>query len=520
MNPGRDCALLCDQSCRVGFELPAESRTEAHETNERLRAMIEAFDGLIYVCSRDYRIEYMNTKLIERTGFDATGEACFKILHGRDSICPWCVNERVFRGETVRWEVQSPKDDRWFYVVNTPIYHLDGSISKQAMILDITERKQAEIALGKSEQKYRILVESSSDAILMFDNRGKIVSFNHAFLELFGYENSEILGQSIKLLYPGEESYLVFEEKIEAITNNGESLTAEWELIRKDRTLFPAEKTISPIDNGDGLTGFVAIIRDVSKRKEAARELEQYREHLENMVVERTCQLENAQKALIEKERQKTVGTLSAEVAHEIRNPLIMIGGFAGRLLKKLPDVKEADIIFTESRRLEKILDRISNYLKPVTMNLREFPLNDALEEAFDLLESEIVLKGINLQLDLRNDLSPVITDPGLLRQVLVNVIRKILQMGSPGGDLNVSTIETDMSLHIDFRLPIEAQEVQDPEFIFSPPTDGTLIVSSLSSRFLDAMNGSISFCRHRDGMSFTISLPKAIEGGSQSHIA
>jgi PAS domain-containing protein len=110
----------------------------------------EAFDGLIYVCSRDFRIEFMNAQLIARTGYDATGQLCYKVLHGRDSICPWCVNDRVFSGETVRWEIQSPKDDKWFYVVNTPVYNEVGEISKQSMIIDITERKLAEEALRRT----------------------------------------------------------------------------------------------------------------------------------------------------------------------------------------------------------------------------------------------------------------------------------------------------------------------------------------------------------------------------------
>jgi light-regulated signal transduction histidine kinase (bacteriophytochrome) len=104
----------------------------------------------------------MNEECIKRTGYDATGELCYQVLHDRDSICPWCVNERVLKGETVRWEVQSPKDNRWFYIVNTPIHKADGTVSKQAMILDITDRKEMEEALERSAEKIKRFAYSVS----------------------------------------------------------------------------------------------------------------------------------------------------------------------------------------------------------------------------------------------------------------------------------------------------------------------------------------------------------------------
>ena len=125
------------------------------ETMERYRAMIEAYDGLIYICSQDYRVEYMNQRLIERTGHNAVGELCYRVLHDLDAVCPWCVNQQVFRGETVRWEMQSPKDFHWYYIVNTPIQHADGTLSKQAMILDITERKKIEEKLLKRKAELK-----------------------------------------------------------------------------------------------------------------------------------------------------------------------------------------------------------------------------------------------------------------------------------------------------------------------------------------------------------------------------
>jgi len=148
--------IIRDVSAQDSAERALRER-EAH-----YRAMVEAFDGLIYICSQDYRVEFMNRHFIERTGRDATGELCYKALHDLDEVCPWCVNDRVFSGETVRWEVLSPKDQRWYYVVNTPIYHENGTISKQSLLLNITDRREMEEALKESAEKIKVFAYSVS----------------------------------------------------------------------------------------------------------------------------------------------------------------------------------------------------------------------------------------------------------------------------------------------------------------------------------------------------------------------
>jgi PAS domain S-box-containing protein len=136
------------------------------ESRGKYQAIVDSFDGLIYICSQDYRVEFMNRMLIERTGRDAVGEYCYKVLHDRDSVCPWCVNDRVFAGETIHWETLSPKDNSWYYVVNVPIRHAGGSMSKHSMMFDITDRKRFEEELGRQ----KVLLEELNNTL---ENRVK-----------------------------------------------------------------------------------------------------------------------------------------------------------------------------------------------------------------------------------------------------------------------------------------------------------------------------------------------------------
>ena len=120
----------------------------------------------------------MNDKLIERTGYNPVGKKCFKTLHGLDDICDWCVNDRVLQGETVRWEIRSPKDNRYYYIVNTPIYYPDGSISKMSMIQDVTDQKTSVI---EREELIAQLKAKNSDLevfsyAISHDLRGPIIT--------------------------------------------------------------------------------------------------------------------------------------------------------------------------------------------------------------------------------------------------------------------------------------------------------------------------------------------------------
>jgi len=139
-------------------------RKEADEalraSEEKFRTMMEALNDPVYICSRNFRVEYMNPAMIRRTGHDATGEFCFKALHGLDDKCSWCVYDKIQQGEVLESEIVSPKDNRAYHISQHLTVHGDGSYSKMTVFRDITDQKLAEQQIKSSlKEKESLLSE-------------------------------------------------------------------------------------------------------------------------------------------------------------------------------------------------------------------------------------------------------------------------------------------------------------------------------------------------------------------------
>jgi CheY-like chemotaxis protein len=216
------------------------------------------------------------------------------------------------------------------------------------------------------------------------------------------------------------------------------------------------------------------------------------------------------EKALLQKEKLKTLGTIAAEVAHEIRNPLISIGGFAQRLKRRFPDLPECDIILSESQRLEKILLRIRNYLQPMEINPQKCSVNVIIKECMNLLSPEMDLKQIMRPLDLNPELPAVHVDPGILTEICINLIRNAAEAMNKGGALNIKTFENDQDVNIQFKNQAPAIKVKDADALFMPFSEGGRSFGlPLCYRLLKDMGGLLSFTQEKDYVIFTVSLPK-----------
>ncbi|MBU2561168.1 MAG: PAS domain S-box protein [Nanoarchaeota archaeon] len=154
--------------------------------------------------------------------------------------------------------------------------------------------------LKKSEKKYRELYEGSSDGFVRVDMNGEIKEFNQAFKNMLGYSENALFKKTYVQLTP--KKWHAIEAKIvkEQILTREHSEPYEKEYIRKDGTVFPIElRTYLIKDEKSKPIGMWAFVRDITERKKAEEELRRYREHLEEMVKEKTGELQTQNFALV-----------------------------------------------------------------------------------------------------------------------------------------------------------------------------------------------------------------------------
>ena len=503
-----------------------ESEKGLLDSQRVLSTLFENLPGMVYRCGCDVEclLDFVSPRAVDLTGYSIS-----ELSHKRKLSDLVLLDDR----EMVRSKTEDALANRrpfkliyrmraadgrikWVWEHGLGVYSQRGElIGIEGFVADISARKRIEEALKRSEEVYKALVEGTSDAIFMIDRNRNIVSVNQAFLELFGFSKEEIVGQSVKIIHPSYESFIDFGKLAKSALEKG-PLRVEWELKKKDGTVFPVEATLSVIEGPEGAAGSsVGIIRDISERREADKELWEYREHLEEMVHDRTRELEEAQIALVQKEKLKTLGTIAAEVAHEIRNPLVSIGGFARRLQKKYPDSTEAEIILHETARLETMLNRLQDYLRPVDTKPRECHVNAILSDSVGLLGPELEKDAVKVHLDLYPDLATAHVDPAILTQVFVALIRNAVEMMDMEKEMTVKTYFGEHNIYVDMISPVAGKKSRDPELMLLPFEEGGER-TGISSTFklLKGMGGVLSFSQRNSRAIFTVSLVKCQDAG------
>jgi two-component system NtrC family sensor kinase len=188
----------------------------------------------------------------------------------------------------------------------------------------------------------------------------------------------------------------------------------------------------------------------MTKDLEVAREkMENFTQALEAEVAKKVDELKKSQDKLFQAEKLASLGRLTADVAHEIRNPLTAVGGFAHRLSRVVEGEKQkeyADVIITEVGRLEKILKDVLTFSRDARFHLNRRPLEEAVHEVVKTYEGLCREQSIEVNVRIAENLPPVLIDKDQVKQALTNLIANAIDAMQKGGMLTISTGQEDVN--------------------------------------------------------------------------
>lgn len=273
-------------------------------SKEEWEATFNAISDWVCLIDLDGKILRCNEAGEELTGIpfkDMAGQTCCKLVHDSDKHLPECPMTKMLKSKKKESaEIQVPNINRWFLVTIDPVFNADGKLEKAVHITrDITERKRVEEQLAR-ERTLVETVNAMEDAVLVFDVDGVCIYANPHYFKMFGLKKKDYIGKSImeisgiEMQKPKEiEKFMgLFAKAIE----NGKAGPVDLNLVALDGKEIPVNVAGGVIRNSEGeSTHVIAVVRDITERKQMETELKSHRDHLEELVKERTFELKESE---------------------------------------------------------------------------------------------------------------------------------------------------------------------------------------------------------------------------------
>jgi two-component system sensor histidine kinase HydH len=337
------------------------------------------------------------------------------------------------------------------------------------------------------------VVENVPIGLLALDHQGKIAAFNRGAESILHLSAPRVIGQAADRIIPAE-----LLDEINHSKNQADVIEKEIECKMADGNMIPLEIGASSLNDENGLfLGNVLLFKDLTEVRTLRREVAR-------------------------SQRLASVGRLAAGVAHEIRNPLSSIKGFATYFKERYPDRPEdqqtADIMIQEVDRLNRVVGQLLEFARPISIEPKAISLDALLNDAVRLIEDRAAGKNISVKTRKNAQIDTAWVDADRINQILLNLFLNAIDAMENGGELNVEISSGD-SGEICIAVsdtgsgisPQHLSRVFDP--YFTTKSTGTGLGLAIAHNVVEAMGGRIYVESQKDrGTTFTITLPNSKE--------
>lgn len=440
-------------NCHRALDVMAEHLDPSSLVDKRFRLLVESVvDYAIFLLDRTGHIQSWNAGAQRIKGYRAEeilGRHFSQFYPDEAVQRGWPEQElreatRQGRFEDEGWRIRKDGSRFWANVVITALRDEGGELIGFAKVTrDLTERRAHEEALRRSEERFRLLIEATTDyAIFMLDPNGCVLTWNSGAQRIKGYQADEIIGQHFSRFYPPDVVRTGWPAHVlQVAAEEGRFEDEGWRL-RKDGSPFWANVIIAALRDADGqLHGFAKVTRDLSDRKRA--------EALQEAGINREQLLEAERNARIEAQRAVQIkDDFLATLSHELRTPLHAILGWAQvfkgpRALKAEELARGTDAIERNARAQVQLIDDLLDLSRimagRIRLDVQRLMVSTVTQAALESVEPAVAAKAIRLERIIDPSAGPVSGDPGRLQQVVWNLLSNAVKFTPKGGRVQVT---------------------------------------------------------------------------------